>query len=205
MESTSQAHSSQIPFCAIVGRTESRGFILIEIFLRGNTTTIAIIYFIKKKQFGVMCTLRRNGRRNLKWIPSTSLRRTENNIRSGRLHAVQQFFWTLKTRLHGRFFSFWRMRLSGRVTKVLIYKALHRWSNTFVKTMDKDQKEKDRSKDRLCKRAFRLFSSYAVFFKYVCIRMLNTPQWASSRVLSTRHVYGVGKKNSALEINPKGW
>ena len=66
MESTSQANSSQISFGAVVGRTESRGFILIEIFLRRNTTTIAIIYFIKKKQFGVMCTLRRNGRRNLK-------------------------------------------------------------------------------------------------------------------------------------------
>ena len=42
----------------------------------------------------------------------------------------------VKARLHGRFlwrfFSFWRMRLSGWVTKVLIYIALHRWSNTFV-------------------------------------------------------------------------
>ena len=30
------------------------------------------------------------------------------------------------------FFSFWRMRLSGWVANVLIYTALHRWSNTFV-------------------------------------------------------------------------
>ena len=66
MESTSQAHSSQISFGAVVGRTESREFILIEIILRRNTPTIAIIYFIKKTTIGVMCTLTQNGRRNLK-------------------------------------------------------------------------------------------------------------------------------------------
>ena len=57
MESTSQANSSQISFGAVVGRTESRGFILIEIFLRRNTTTIAIIYFIKKKNNLGLCAL----------------------------------------------------------------------------------------------------------------------------------------------------
>ena len=49
---------------------------------------------------------------------------------------VQGAMGTYKTRLHERFFwrffSFWRMRLSSWVTKVLIYIALHRWSNTFV-------------------------------------------------------------------------
>ena len=36
-------------------------------------------------------------------------------------------------RFLSRIFSFWRMRLSGWVTKlVLIYIALHRWPNTFV-------------------------------------------------------------------------
>ena len=49
---------------------------------------------------------------------------------------VQGQMGTYKTRLHERFFwrffSFWRMRLSSWVTKVLIYIALHRWSNTFV-------------------------------------------------------------------------
>ena len=39
----------------------------------------------------------------------------------------------VKARLHVQFFSFWRMRLSGWVTKLLIYIALHKWSNTFVK------------------------------------------------------------------------
>ena len=46
--------------------------------------------------------------------------------------SIFQTYPRLKARLHGRFFSFWRMRLSGWVTKVLIYIALHRWSNTFV-------------------------------------------------------------------------
>ena len=37
-------------------------------------------------------------------------------------------------------------------------------------------------------------------FLYVCL--LNTHQWTSLRVLSTPYVY-VGRKNAALEINPK--
>ena len=38
------------------------------------------------------------------------------------------------------------------------------------------------------------------FFSYV--RMLNTRPWTSLRVLSTPYVH-VGRKNAALEINPK--
>ena len=47
----------------------------------------------------------------------------------------------------------------------------------------------------------RLFSSDAFFFTYIYVRMLNTRQWTSLRVLSTPYVY-VGRKNAALEINP---
>ena len=71
--------------------------------------------------------------------------------------------WTIKSHSPGYeigrinrmwlFFSFWRMRLSGWVTKVLIYIALHRWSNHPFNSMH--QKEKDRSKNLLCKRALR--------------------------------------------------
>ena len=53
--------------------------------------------------------------------------------------------------------------------------------------------------DYLCR--LRLFSSDAFFFTYVYVRMLNTHQWTSLRVLSTPYVY-VGRKNAALEINP---
>ena len=42
-----------------------------------------------------------------------------------------------------------------------------------------------------------------VLFTYVYVRMLNTRQWTSLRVLSTPYVLCVGRKNAALEINPK--
>ena len=45
------------------------------------------------------------------------------------------------------------------------------------------------------------------FFTYVYVRILNTRQWTSLRVLSTPYVY-VGRENAALEINPYteiGW
>ena len=38
------------------------------------------------------------------------------------------------------------------------------------------------------------------FFTYVYVRILNTRQWTSLRVLSTPYVY-VGRKNAAVEIN----
>ena len=41
---------------------------------------------------------------------------------------------------------------------------------------------------------------WCVSFTYVYIRMLNTRQWTSLRVLSTPYVY-VGRRNAALEIN----
>ena len=39
--------------------------------------------------------------------------------------------------------------------------------------------------------------------RFIYVRMLNTRQWTSLRVLSTPYVY-VARKNAALEINPKG-
>ena len=39
------------------------------------------------------------------------------------------------------------------------------------------------------------------FYAYVYVRVLNTRQWTSLRVLRTPYVYE-GRKNAALEINP---
>ena len=47
----------------------------------------------------------------------------------------------------------------------------------------------------------RLSSNDAFFLTYGYVRVLNTRQWTSLRVLSTPYVY-VGRKNAALEINP---
>ena len=45
--------------------------------------------------------------------------------------------------------------------------------------------------------SLRLFSSDAFFFTYVYVRVLNTRQWTSLRVLNTPYVY-VGQKNAGL-------